>query len=66
MCLVNLHIKQWFTIEAESAILLINAQEIENDLVECLKFGTSATTSWYFFLRKNIFLILIYTADMAN
>ena len=37
----------------------------EDDLVESWKLGTCETTLWCFFLRKNIFRKLIYTADMA-
>ena len=37
----------------------------EDDLVESEKLGTGATTSWCFFLQKDIFHILIHIADMA-
>ena len=46
--------------------LITVGQKNEDDLAESWKFGTSARTLWYFFLWKNIFLNVIYIADMAN
>ena len=42
-----------------------SAPKKENDLAESWKFGTWLTALWYAFLQKNMFLFLIYIADMA-
>ena len=42
-----------------------NALNNEDDLAESWKFSTCTTTSWEIFLQKNIFLILLYIADIA-
>ena len=42
-----------------------NTQKNEGDPAESWKLGTCETRLWWFFLHKNIYLFLIYLADMA-